>query len=80
MSTKINKIVFDIDEKKIELTADQAKQMKNILDELFGTKVVREEHHHHNRYSYPFWRWDTPDITCNRSNIFYENGTVSCSL
>lgn len=83
MSTKISKIVIDVDSKKIELTAEQAKKMKGVLDELFGiTKVVTEEHHHHHKTYpyYPRWWWDGNTVLCNNTQMTLNDDTVQCSL
>jgi hypothetical protein len=41
--TELTKIVIDLEEQKIELTPEQAKELKEILNDLFGEKVVTKE-------------------------------------
>jgi len=50
-TTKIAKIVIDIAGEKLELSPKQAKELRDILCDMYGGSVV--EHHHHD--SYP-WR------------------------
>lgn len=40
MTAQIDKITLNIDGKKIKLTLEQAKELKEILDETFGEKTV----------------------------------------
>ena len=66
----IEKIVFNVRGKKLELTSEEAKELKQILSDLFGeTKVVHEHH------SYPYHHWTWPYIWCS-SGITYT-GTLS---
>jgi hypothetical protein len=62
MSNVIKKIELDLGKKTVTLTPEQAKKLKEALDELFGEKVVREEHHHHDHHRY-WWHWDYPHWT-----------------
>lgn len=83
MKTEIKKIEIQLDKKTITLTADQAKKLKGVLEELFGVKeVVREEHHHHNypyRW-YPYWTSPQPYFTCSDgTQVELNNNTVSFS-
>ena len=55
---EIKKIVVDLGRRELVLTTEEALQLKDALNELFGKvvkEVVKEEHHHHH---YPSWRWD----------------------
>lgn len=55
MKPYIEKIVFNIRGKKMELSQDEAKELKMILSDLFGeTKVVHEYH------TWPYNHWTTP--------------------
>ena len=61
---KIEKMVLNIDGEKVNLSMEQAKKLKKILDELFGkeVEVVKEHHYHDNWYTKPYyWKntWDT---------------------
>ena len=72
MNDIIKKIVLDLGNgKEIELTLAQGKKLKEILDELFGEKVVtvREPHPIPMPYPLPYplpypdrdpWRWPRP--------------------
>ena len=60
MTPSIEKIVFNVRGKKLELSSDEAKELKQILSDLFGeTKVVHEHHNHehHNQYIPPYRPW-----------------------
>lgn len=72
---KIEKITLTIGRKTVELTVDEAKQLKGILAELFGADkveyVTRDIHHYRDPYKiYPLW-WGT---TCG-TNISLSCGT-----
>jgi len=55
MKPLIEKIVFNVHGKRIELSQDEAKELKMILSDLFGeTKVVHEYH------TWPYHHWNTP--------------------
>ena len=55
MTPSIEKIVFNVRGKKLELSSDEAKELKQILSDLFGeTKVV---HEWHNQYIPPYRPW-----------------------
>lgn len=57
---KIEKMVLNIDGEKVSLSMEQAKKLKNILDELFGKEIIKEvveKHHYHNDWYYkPYWQ------------------------
>lgn len=81
--TLIKGINLQIGKKEIQLSVEEAKELKKALEELFGEKIVKEEHHHYNGYTYyPYWRWPTPYIYCGTSQLKYDNnsGVVNCSL
>ena len=42
---KIEKMVLNIDGEKVNLSLEQAKKLKKILDELFGKEIIREVEH-----------------------------------
>jgi len=53
---EIKKIVLKVGDEEISLTPENAKKMKELLDELFGKTVIREDHHHHHHdYIYHDW-------------------------
>lgn len=52
---KIEKMVLNIEGEKVSLSMEQAKKLKNILDELFGKEIIKEvveKHHYHNDWYY----------------------------
>lgn len=68
--TDISKIVFNVRGKKLELSKDEAKELKDILGDLFGeTKVVHEWHSH------PWHPWHYGTFWCG-SLTGYSN-TIS---
>jgi hypothetical protein len=62
MANVIKKLVLDLGKKEITLTMEQAKKLKDALDGLFGEKVIREEHYHHDHYPCQ-WSWAWPTYT-----------------
>lgn len=61
-SAKIEKIVVDMHGSKLELTPNQAKELRDILCEMFGGKVVTERHDHHH-WPYQNWYWNPMTYT-----------------
>lgn len=61
--TKVKKIVLQLDKKEITLNLQQAKDLKEVLDEMFGEQVVIQHGHH--------WWWQP-----NRSPIVYTTGDM----
>jgi len=75
---EISKIVVEVGGKKIELSVDDAKKLKDLLNDIFGqpiqpinlgTETIKEIHH----YDYPIYidrtpynppMWGNPEITC----------------
>lgn len=66
----IKKIELDLDGKRVSLTLEQAKKLKDTLNELFGEKIVKEKEYipYPQPYPQPYpvepyrpwrpWRWD----------------------
>jgi len=52
--TKIKKIVLSIEGKELILSVDGAKQLKTLLNDLFGREVITE-HHYPYRYNQPWY-------------------------
>ncbi len=85
---KIKSVEIEVGEKKFNLTVEEAKKLKNVLDELFGKEIIKEvkEIHHHDGHSHP-WYWYPPYISPTigdqippRLPVFYcDNGTVQYS-
>ena len=78
MNKAIKKIELDLGGKTVNLTPEQAKNLKDALDELFGKEVIREIVHERDytpvpymptepyyRRTYPFWEWQPYRITCD---------------
>lgn len=65
---KIDKMTLNIDGEKVNLTIEQAKKLKKVLDELFGKEIIKEvvkevEHHH-----YRDWYWNQPYVSLQESS------------
>lgn len=57
---KINKIEIDLGEKTLELTLEQAKKLKDLLNETFSeNKVIKEKEYI--PYPYPYRPWYDKD-------------------
>ncbi len=67
----IKKIVFNVNGKTLELTKDEAKELKDILSDLFGEKetVVVDRWHHSYPWHYPHWTYT--------SSAIGQSGTIS---
>ena len=75
---KINKIVLQIGNKEIGLTVVEAKKLKGLLDEMYGSVIV-ERHDHWNWRPYqPHWATFTYSDTGN-AKLGCDFGTVMCS-
>lgn len=55
--TSIQKIVFDVRGKRLELSADEAKELKQILSDLFGETKVVHEYQYTPSYIPPYRPW-----------------------
>lgn len=60
----IKKIVFNVHGKTLELTKDEAKELKDILSDLFGAKetVYVDRWHHSYPWTYPHWTYTLPNV------------------
>jgi hypothetical protein len=67
----IKKIVFNVNGKTLELSTDEAKELKSILSDLFGEKetVYVDRWHHSYPWSYPHWTYT--------SSCIGQSGTLS---
>lgn len=76
----VEKVVVAIGRREIILTTDEAKQLKDALNELFGKAITAEEHHHHHHYpwyySYPKVEWST----ANGNGIKWQDNQIYCSV
>jgi hypothetical protein len=76
---EIKTVNIQVGKKQLNLTVEEAKKLKGVLEELFGKEVVKEvkEIHHHDYYPYRWWwytpQWESPNTT----PVFYcSNGTA----
>lgn len=67
---QVTKVTIKIGDKDHSVTIDQAKALKEALEEFFGKAIVREEHHHHHDY----YRWSRPWVDIRPR---YEKYTIS---
>jgi len=83
---QIKSVEIEVGKKKFNLTVEEAKKLKNVLDELFGKEIIKEvkEIHHHDGHSHP-WYWNYPTVFTPttgdpippRLPVFYcDNGAV----
>lgn len=83
---KIEKISIKMGDKTVELTLEQAKELKDILNDTFPEPVVNQPatfpYPIYIERPYPYWKqWDT--VWCGNtinSPDFVRNGTLTCSL
>ncbi len=73
---KIEKVVIAIGKKKIDLTTEEAQQLKEALDELFGANIV----------TYPItvpyrpWYWEPPQPVWTSDTIMCQYSGSSNTL
>ena len=76
MSAEIKKIVLQLGKKEIELTVEEAKSLAKSLEEMFGQRVIREEHHYHR----PYWYWHgTPQWQDTGTKWTFDKGVIYCA-
>jgi len=74
---KINKISLQIGRKQVDLTVSEAKRLKSLLDEMYGSAIVERHDHWHWRPYQPHWAtwtYSTDNVTLRSSY-----GSVQCS-
>jgi hypothetical protein len=57
MDNLIKELKLQLGKKEVALTMEQAKKLKEALDELFGKEVIKEVHHHDHDYRYWWQPW-----------------------
>jgi len=67
--TKIAKIVINIAGEELELSPKQAKELRDILCDLYGDNVI-ENHHYHDRRNHNPWQYWYPSYTTVTSGNF----------
>lgn len=69
--TKLKKIVIQIAGSELELTPDQAKELRDILADLYGENVIKRHEHHHHDYPWRYWHYTypAPEITWTSTSI-----------
>ena len=55
MDNIIKELKLQLDEKEVVLTMEEAKKLKEALDELFGEKVVKEVYYYDQRPHWQTW-------------------------
>ena len=53
---EIKNIEFKVGKKQLNLTVEEAKKLKSILDELFGKEIIKEIKEIYHPY-FPYYRW-----------------------
>jgi len=80
----IKEVTIQLGKKELSMSIQDAKKLREVLNELFGTVVVEkrvvEEHHHHDYWPY-YWHYNTtPQWTLGSGNNYQlVNGGVFCS-
>lgn len=81
---KIEKVVLNVGGGKINLSVEQAKKLKGILDELFGKGIITEvveNHYYRDWYYRPYQVLTIIPITVPDNNKFYcSNNTLNLTV
>jgi len=81
---KIEKMVLNIEGEKVSLTMEQAKKLKDILNELFGKEIVKEiihDHHYHDWWYRPYtWSGGTGDIQPQLPQLYCSTNALNVTL
>jgi hypothetical protein len=90
VKAEIKKVVLKVSDKEISLSVDEAKKLKELLNELFGKEIVKEYIPISQPYPvYPPWRWNYPEVTWHGTNQYdnkqlvqYQQSdcSINCSL
>ena len=80
----VKKVVIQMGRRELTLDIDEAKELRGVLNSLFGEVVVerRVEEHHHHHDNYPwYWKYNQPFWSSQNSPLRYEskNDIVYCS-
>lgn len=82
---EIKKITLKLGKREVTLSIEEAKNLKEALEELFGKSIVSEEHHHHHHdHSYPYypyrWWWCQGTNLDNHQVYCIDNNTLTCDM
>ena len=75
MTVKLEKIVIAIGKKRLELNREEAKELKKVLEELFGFKEAQRQTIGV-PYVYPWTDNNTKWIECTHTNTSGDNRTT----
>uniref|UniRef100_A0A6M3L7H4 Uncharacterized protein n=1 Tax=viral metagenome TaxID=1070528 RepID=A0A6M3L7H4_9ZZZZ len=75
-SVEITKIKLNLGGKEIELTVEQARNLKKSLDDLFGKEIVREIY----RNSSPYWYYYPVYPTYPQITYTYTSNTCGVAV
>lgn len=82
MDVKIDKIILKLGKREIALGMEEARDLFNALEKLFGSKVIHVQHDNwYWRYPYPAVTWcggtsNTSEVLCSTSGNTLQ---LSCS-
>jgi len=71
---KIKSVKIEVGKNKFNLTVEEAKELKNVLEELFGKEIIKEikdEHHHYHGYPYYYFYPPISEPQTPISPVFY---------
>lgn len=74
---RISKICLKIGRKQVELSVSEAKKLKKLLDEMYGSAIVERHDHWHWRPYVPHWA--TWGYSSDNVRLDTDNGQVYCS-
>ena len=80
--TEIKKIVLEVSGREITVSLEDAKKLKDLLNELFGKEIIKEIRVDHYPYK-PYWDYTRPYILCDSGSTakFSPNKhTLFCSV
>jgi len=77
MDNIIKEIKLQLGQKEVSLTVEEAKKLKEALDELFNKSVVTEVPI---PYPYPIWRWWYPTWGFSTADGVYRITNTACTV
>ena len=79
MDNIIKELKLQLGKKEVVLTVEEAKKLKEALDELFGKEVVKEVPVPY-PYPYPVWQWWYPNWTFSTVDGVYRITNTACTV